>query len=178
MRARLPVAALLGLMIAADARAEEALEYSVKAAYLPKFIPFITWPDTAFAAPNAPMTICVLGTDPFGGKLEQAVEDLKSGERTIVVRYLPAPDASASCQLAFLGKDDEAAAEEMLEAVRGKPVVTVTDIGLKTQGIISFVMAANQVRFDIDESAAAQSGVVISSKLLSLARTVKPRDQP
>lgn len=179
MRARLSVAVLLGLMIAADAaRAEVSSDYSVKATYLPKFIPFITWPDTAFATPDAPVTICVLGADPFGGKLEQAAEGLKSGDHAIVVRYLPTPDASASCQLAFLGKDDEAGAEEMLEFLKGKPVVTVTDIGLKAQGVISFVMAASQLRFDIDEAAAAQNGVVISSKLLDLARAVKPRSQP
>jgi len=40
------------------------------------------------------------------------------------------------------------------------------------------VVAANHVRFDIDEAAAAQGGVAISSKLLSLARAVKPRGQP
>jgi hypothetical protein len=178
MRARLSIAVSLGLLIAADARAEVSPEYSVKAAYLPKFIPFITWPDAAFATPDAPVTICVLGADPFGGKLEQAAEGLKSGEHAIVVRYLPAPDASAFCHLAFVGKDNEVAAEEMLESMKGKPVVTVTDTGLEAQGVINFVTAANQVRFDIDEAAAARNGVVISSKLLSLARAVKPRSQP
>lgn len=178
MRAHLPVMALLCLMIAADARAEVSPEYAVEAIYLPKFIPFITWPDTAFATAEAPVTICVLGPDPFGGQLEQAAEDLKSGDRAIVVRYLSAPDASASCQLVFLGKEDEAAAEEMLAVMKGKPVVTVSDVGLKARGVINFVMAANQVRFDIDEAAAAQNGVAISSKLLNLARAVKPRSQP
>jgi len=178
MRRRLPVAALLGLVIATHARADVSLEYAVKAAYIPKFIPFITWPDNAFAAPNAPVTICVLGPDPFGGKLEQTAGELKSGDRPIVVRYLPAPDASVSCQVIFMGKGDEAIAEGALDAVKGKPVVTVTDSGLTAHGMISFVVAANHVRFDIDEAAAAHGGVAISSKLLSLARAVKPRGQP
>lgn len=178
MRRRLPVLALLGLIIATQAQAEVSLEYAVKAAYIPKFIPFITWPDSSFAAPDAPVTICVLGTDPFGGKLEQAAGELKSGEHTIAVRYLPASDAAASCQVIFLGKADEPIAEETLDAVKGKPVVTVTDSGLKAHGVISFVIDANHVRFDIDQAAAAQGGVTISSKLLSLARAVKPRGQP
>ena len=124
------------------------------------------------------MTICVLGPDPFAGKLEQTAGELKSGDRAIVVRYLPAPDAAASCQVIFMGKGDETIAEGALDAVKGKPVVTVTDSGLKAHGMISFVVAANHVRFDIDEAAAAQGGVAISSKLLSLARAVKPRGQP
>jgi len=178
MRARFPLAALLGLIIVSDARAEVSLEYAVKAAYLPKFIPFITWPDGAFTAPDAPVTICVLGADPFGGKLEQAAGELKSGDRTINVRYMPASDEVASCQVIFLGKTDATTAEGTLDAVKGKPVVTVTDSGLKAHGVISFVIEANHVRFDIDQAAAAQGGVTISSKLLNLARAVKPRGQP
>jgi hypothetical protein len=94
------------------------------------------------------------------------------------VRYLPGSDVSASCQVVFLGKADEAAVEETLAAAKGKPVVTVTDSGLKVRGVISFVIEANHVRFDIDEAAASQGGVGISSKLLNLARAVKPRGQP
>jgi hypothetical protein len=178
MRLRLPVLAVLGLVLAVDARADVSLEYAVKAAYIPKFIPFITWPDTAFTTPSAPVTICVLGADPFGGKLEQSASELRSGDRAISVRYLPAPDEAASCQVIFLGKADAAAVEEALAAAKGKPVVTVTDSGLKVHGVISFVIEANHVRFDIDEAAASQGGVGISSKLLNLARAVKPRGQP
>lgn len=178
MRLRLPVLAVLGLVLAVDARADVSLEYAVKAAYIPKFIPFITWPDAAFTTPSAPVTICVLGADPFGGRLEQAAGELKSGDRAITVRYLPGSDVSASCQVVFLGKADEAAVEETLAAAKGKPVVTVTDSGLKAHGVISFVIEANHVRFDIDQATAAQGGVTISSKLLNLARAVKPRGLP
>jgi hypothetical protein len=178
MRARLPVMALLGLSMATGAHADVSLEYAVKAAYLPKFIPFITWPDTAFAGPATPVTICVLGSDPFGGRLEQAAGELKSGDRTIAVRYLSASDPSDSCQLVFVAKGYETTAETTLDAMKGKPVVTVTDSGLKAHGMISFVIEANHVRFDIDDASAAQTGVVISSKLLNLAHAVKPRSQP
>lgn len=178
MGARLAAAALLGLMIATGAQAGTLPDEAVKAAYLPKFIPFITWPDAAFTMPDAPVTICVVGADPFGGKLEQDASEIKSGDRAVAVRYLSTVDESASCQLVFLAKAGEAMAEETLDALKGKPVVTVTDAGLKAHGMISFVSSDNGVRFDIDDAAAAQGGVVISSKLLNLARAVKPRGQP
>lgn len=178
MRRRPLVLGLSGLLLATGARADVSLEYAVKAAYLPKFVPFITWPDAAFANPAAPVTICVLGSDPFGGKLEQAVGGLKSGERSITVRHLAASDATLSCQVIFVGNADAGAAEGTLDAVKGKPVVTVTDSGLKSRGMISFLIEANHVRFDIDDAAAAQGGLVISSKLLGLAHAVKQRNQP
>lgn len=176
MRAR--ILAALSLILATGARADVSLEYTVKAAYLPKFVPFITWPETAFTSPTAPVIICVVGTDPFGGKLEQAASGLKSGERAIAVRYLPAPDPTVPCHVVFLGPGDMAMAEDTLDAMKGKPVVTVTDSGLKARGVISFLIEANHVRFDIDAATAAQGGVAISSKLLSLAHAVKQRDQP
>src|SRR5258708_1509737 len=178
MRPRLLALGLSGLILVTGARADVSLEYAVKAAYLPKFVPFITWPDTAFATPTAPVTICVLGADPFGGRLEQAAGGLKSGDRPIAVRYLPASDTSTSCQLIFMGKSGPSEVEETLGAMKGRPVVTVTDSGLKTHGVISFLIDANHVRFDIDDAAAAQSGLVISSKLLGLAHAVKQRNQP
>ena len=178
MRGRLLVLGLLGVILVTGARADVSLEYAVKAAYLPKFVPFITWPDAAFANPSAPVTICVMGRDPFGGRLEQAAGGLKAGERSITVRYLAPSDASVSCQVVFVGKADASAVEGTLDALKGKPVVTVTDSGLKTRGVISFLIEANHVRFDIDDAAAAQGGLVISSKLLGLAHTVKQRSQP
>jgi hypothetical protein len=178
MRKRALLIAMLGLVLSGGARADVSLEYAVKAAYLPKFIPFITWPDVAFSSPSTPVTICVVGADPFGGRLEQAAGELKSGDRTIAVRYLSAPDPSISCQLIFLGKGDESVAAGALDAAKGKPVITVTDSGLKAHGVISFVIEGNHVRFDIDDAVAAQGGMVISSKLLSLAHAVKGRGAP
>ena len=67
--------------------------------------------------------------------------------------------------------------EQALAAMKVAPVLTVTDEATHPadRGIVSFVIDANHVRFDIDKAAAAQSGLVISSKLLGLAHNVKPR---
>jgi hypothetical protein len=56
-------------------------------------------------------------------------------------------------------------------------VLTVTDSARDepARGIINFLIQNNRVRFEIDNGAAAESGLTISSKLLSLAVSVKPR---
>jgi len=170
---------MVGMALPAPGRADTSLEYAVKAAYLPKFIPFITWPEGSFASATAPVNICLLGADPFGGKLDQEASALKAGERPVAVRHLAEPDPEASCQLLFMGAgDDPAVVEGTLEAMKGRPVVTVTDSGLKAHGVISFVIDANHVRFDIDDAAATQDGLTISSKLLGLAHAVRQRGQP
>jgi hypothetical protein len=168
---------LLGLP--APLKADVSLEYAVKAAYLPKFIPFITWPESVFGAPSAPFTICVLGQDRFEGRLDKAAADTRSGEHAVQVRHLDGPDPAANCQLVFLSAgSDPGLVQGMLETMRGQPVVTVTDSGLKAHGVISFLIQDNHVRFDIDDALAAQGGLSISSKLLGLAHAVRTRGQP
>jgi hypothetical protein len=170
---------IMGMALLAPAWGDTSLEYAVKAAYLPKFVPFITWPEGTFASATAPVNICVLGADPFGGKLDQQAGQVKAGERPVTVRHLAGPDPEASCQLLFLGDgDDPALVSSALDAMKGRPVVTVTDSGLKAHGVIGFVIEANHVRFDIDDAQAMQDGLTISSKLLALAHAVRPRGQP
>jgi hypothetical protein len=54
-------------------------------------------------------------------------------------------------------------------------VLTVTDesLGRETGGVITFAVRDNRVRFRIDTAAAAQNGLTVSSKLLSLALNVR-----
>jgi hypothetical protein len=171
MRAR---ALLLGLVIgtaaATGAQAQGSVEYAVKAAYLAKFAPFIEWPDGAFTGPAAPLTICILGNDPFGANLDKAVDGQKDGDHPMAVRRLAATDPSAACQILFIG--DDQSAEAAMEMAKAHPVVTVTDSSLHAHGIVSFVLSENHVRFDIDAAAADDIGVHFSSKLLGLARNV------
>lgn len=175
---RLLIALGCMLLLAGPATAQGSLEYAVKAAYLTKFIPFISWPDAAFAGAEAPMTICVLGPDVFGGNLEKAAANSRLADRVIAVRYLAGPDPSASCQILFISAGEQTLIDGTLDAMRGRPVVTVMDSNIRSRGVIAFVVANNNVRFDIDDALASQGGLVISSKLLGLARRVKQRSQP
>jgi YfiR/HmsC-like len=161
-------------LCASGATAQDtSIEYGVKGAYLYKFLPFVGWPAAALSSPNAPLTICILGHDPFGTVLDKAVADQHVEARAIAVRRVEAVDAN--CQVVFVGITDPQAEGAALQALQGKPVLTVTDSGAPVPGIIAFVIEANHVRFDIDDAAAARNGLTISSKLLSLARAVKPR---
>ncbi len=151
--------------------AQPSLEYQVKAAYLSKLSPFIDWPVTAFAAPNAPLVICIVGPDPFGAVLDRAVDGVRDRDHPLQVRRLAAPEPEAVCHILFAA--EAAVADQAMEQMQGKPVVTVSDSGQPGRGMVSFVIASNRVRFDIDTAAAERVGLRFSSKLLSLARTVR-----
>lgn len=159
----------------APARAAEgsSLEYAVKAAYLYKFGLYVDWPASAFASPESAIHLCIFGEDPFGNTIDEAVKGQLINRRPIVIRRLKAGSQESGCHIMYLGTSDIVRAAQHPKPMIGKGVLTVSDVpGI---GIINFVIKDNRVRFDIDEEAAAQNGLGISSKLLDLALTVKPR---
>jgi hypothetical protein len=167
------LAALLLLMVGLSGGAWAAdlpLEEAIKASYLYKFAPFVQWPSTAFDSPAAPLIICIGGQNPFGAALDEAVRGQRVNGHPIVVRHIEAVRPGLTCQILFVGGDNS---EEMLRAVAGEPVLTVTDRSRGvTGGIIQFVTTAGRVRFMIDLGTAQNSGIAISSKLLGLAVSV------
>ena len=170
-------AAALALAPGASAQTG-SLEYAVKATYLYKLAPFIEWPAGAFESPTSPFVICVAGDDPFGDLLETAVRGEEVAGRPIVLGRMPAVEGEPACHVLYVSGSANQSVAEGLAAVAGVPVLTVTDGARDRQakGIVHFVIRANRVRFEIDEQAAYESGLVISSKVLSLAVSVKRRE--
>jgi hypothetical protein len=168
------LAAMFLVAAGGNALAQTSLELAIKATYLYKFGPFVDWPAAAFDSPTSTVNICVVGVDPFGAVLDQAVTGQRLAQHPIAVRRLLGPEPH--CHIAFIAGTDAFVAQA-LDALRGTPVLTVTDVapGNASHGIVNFVIDGNHVRFDIDADAAARNGISISSKLLSLARSVRPR---
>lgn len=173
-RSAIAGALALALALPGGTAVAQSLEYPVKAAYLYKFGPFVEWPAGAFDSAVSPLTVCIVGDDPFGPVLDRALDGQAVGQHPVAVRRLDRLDRNSACHVAYVAGSRRQSVAEGLAGVRGAPVLTVTDSG-GPRGIVHFVVKDNRVRFHIDDQAAAQNGIVISSKLLSLALSVKSR---
>ncbi len=158
--------------------AGDDLAYAIKATYLCKLPPFVTWPpDTR---PNDQFIVCVVGDVPFGDLIGQAAQGQTVQQTPIVVRRYQAVTGNPGCQVMFVAGTNAQPVAAVLGAVRGTPVLTVTD-GQSSRdqtGIINFVLVDGHVRFQIDLRSAAENSLVISSKLLSLATNVRDAGAP
>ncbi len=163
--------AIVALSVGPAAGEDRSLEYPVKAQYLYKLAPFVEWPPAAATSAPPPVTLCVVGVDPFGPILDEAVAGKRIASRPIVVLRLERVDRSAGCQVAYVAGSGAQSVADALQNLRGAPVLTVTDEarGAAPVGIVHFVVRDNRVRFLISPQAAARNGLRISSKLLSLA---------
>jgi len=141
------------------------LEYQVKAAYLFNFLKFVEWPA---ADSQGPLTVCVARPNPFGTALADIVRGESISGRPIVVRVIGEPDAT--CSTVFVPHGASVAA--YLAAAHDAPVLTVGEDPrfLEQGGIINLVIAGGNVRFEINQQAATQVGLTISSRLLRLSQ--------
>jgi hypothetical protein len=149
-------------------------EYQVKAVFLFNFGQFVEWPATVYDSPQAPFIIGVLGEDPFGGTLDEVVRGELVGGRSLVVRRFKNADEIGDCHILFIGRNESGHLREALQAVRGRSVLTVTDIeGADRQGaVIVLFNENNRIRMRINLAAAKAGQLVISSKLLRPAVVV------
>jgi hypothetical protein len=118
---------LLGLAAVAipyaDAHAvEPTVEYQVKAAYLSKFGNFVQWPTGGSAVQQKDANICILGRDPFGPALDDAVRGKQISGRSIAVRRIAGLDADeiAACQILYTSETSPDRIQSILNTVRGR----------------------------------------------------------
>ena len=179
VKAAMVVVAVGSMLSALDGAAagDAAPEYVVKAAYLSKIGLFVEWPRSAFGSPTSPVMLCVAGENPFGDSLGKVVEGQRIGDRPIVVQYPKSVNRDSGCDILYASGSNGQSVADALNAVNGTGVLTITDAAPDhAAGIVEFVVQNNRVRFNVDEQAAAHNGITISSHLLSLALSVRPRN--
>lgn len=149
-------------------------EYQLKAVFLFNFAQFVQWPDSAFATPGAPLVIGVLGNDPFGSQLDEAVRGEVVNGHPLEIRRFQSIAAIDTCHILFLGRADGARLSTVVGELRDRPILTVgeADQFARVGGMIGFVMDHNRIRLRINRQAAEAAGLQLSSRLLRSAEIV------
>lgn len=157
------------------ARAQALDEYQVKAALLFNFIKFVDWPAEAFNDAGAPIVVGVVGDDPFGNVLDQAIGGKAIHGRPLVARRLRWGQDLRACHLLFISASERKRLPQIIASLSGASVLTLSDMEQFNQqgGMIAFVLEASKVRFAINAGMAEQARLKISAKLLALAKTVR-----
>ncbi len=165
----------IALVVSVPASAQPS-ETAVKAAFLAKFLRYVNWPPAAHPARGQPYIMCVIGRDPFGRLLDQAAAGETVDGNPIVVRRLTTAQDPSGCHTAFVAGDGSVGTARMLASLREHATLTITDgrMGPK-RGMIHFAIVDDRVRFHVDDVEAGRRGLSISSRLLSIAASVRSR---
>lgn len=156
-------------------QASKPTDYQVKAAYLSYFGRFVEFPPGSAPARDEPFSICVLGDDPFGPVLDSALAGEVINGTPLVPKRIARPQEAARCRILFVSESEDSALKELLAALDGANVLTVSDLPqfVKRGGMIQFVLDGNRVRFEVNLAAAQRAGLNLSSQLVKLAVAVR-----
>jgi hypothetical protein len=169
---------LLAALSSYEMYAAEVGEYQVKAAFLYNFAQFVEWSPESFSAADEPIGMCVLGRNPFGSALQDAVRGKAVAGRSLAVREVSDTKQGTRCHILFVSAAEQERSLPVLAELKGRSVLTVgeTDRFVAAGGIISLGLRDSRIRFEIDAGAASAAKLKISSKLLSLAENARKRN--
>lgn len=158
--------------IASEADDEVSREYQIKAAFIYNFTKFVTWPQGHFKSENEPIIIAVLGSNPFGPELADAVRNREVRGRRFTVKTGISADELLGVDLLFVPSGKESILPmETLQMLHMSGTLTVGESpGFSEKGgIIVFTLRDEKVRFKLDWDSAQATGFQFSAQFIQLA---------
>jgi hypothetical protein len=168
-------------------------EYAIKAGVIVMLGKCVTWPLHASPTEASPLTIGILGQDPFiengVNQLDRAVQEARLKGSHIAIKRFDEAEDYEPCHILFVSslpaRESAALAVEdrmkaALEATRGAHVLIVGEAeGLALRGAAANLMfdrGTNLIRLEINPDMAARSGLKFTPDLLRLKLVQVVRD--
>jgi hypothetical protein len=158
----------------ASAQSGEVSEYELKATILYNLSRFVEWPSSAYAGPQAPTVLCILGQNPFGNSLNTLGQKQDTNGRPVSIRQLENENGIRDCHVLYVSTSERKTVAQIFPRLKGSSVLTVGEMSrfAAQGGVIQFTLEDKQVHFEINLDAASRMALKISSRLLVLARIV------
>lgn len=165
---RLACVCLFALMTTHSARANDADEDALKAAFIYNLLKFIELPRGTAETPGTPLRLCLLGITENQERSLRMLNGRSAQGRTIaVIDY-----AANGCHAVFAGDSVGAA---RLRALAEQGVLTIDGPGaVDNEGMVGLVNLEQRIRFEFNLGSARRANIRIPAQLLKLAARIKP----
>jgi hypothetical protein len=151
----------------------DGLEYRVKAEFVERFTHFVEWPPGAFASPDAPFVICVVGETPITTYLEELARARRIKGRPVELRRVRPDGELLRCHVVFIAADERIHLQKILAEVGRLPILTIADTeGFGRDGVLINLDVDDEgrVRFYISPGVAKRTALMLNAQLLRLSR--------
>ncbi|MBF0694696.1 MAG: YfiR family protein [Flavobacterium sp.] len=147
-------------------------EYKVKAAFVYNLTHFVTWPETEFASPDAPLVIGIYGENPFGYFLEQMIKDEFVQGHELKLQHITDIDKAKDCHLLYINVDESKDLQSIITKLKNKRTLTVSDAPtfVKIGGMVRLFTVNDKINIEINLEEVRCEQLQISAKLLKLAQ--------
>lgn len=149
----------------ASATGQRVDEYRLKAALIYAIAKFVDWPAETFAAPAAPMHVCVFGVDPFGPTLDDTFKGRTVGGHPVNIRRVT--DIDPLCNVLFVSRSERKRMALITDQLRSSAVLTVSEEdGFRSVGgMIELYSDGEKVRFSLNLKAFEAARLKPSARL-------------
>lgn len=153
----------------------ESQEYSLKAAFLYRFLDYIELENKAAVTENEEFNIAVLGESGIYNPLVEISKAKKTGRKSINVRQLNNLNDLGSAQIIFVSNNYKFPVKTVIDKIGHRPALIVTEQkgNLEKGSHINFLIEDNKLKFEVNLKTASHSGFKISSQLLQHALVIK-----
>jgi hypothetical protein len=170
----LPFLLSLAVLLPALAAASPAQTHNadaVKTAFVFNLTKYVEW---RHSRPD--LIIGFAGGGPLGERLSSSLSGKISESKTIRVVLDPSGEALGNCDILFLGAMPARTRHALLQKVRDKGVLTVSDDEsfAKEGGMVGLVTVGDHVQIEINLEVVEAARLRISSRLLNVAALVHP----
>lgn len=148
-------------------------EFSLKVAFTYSFSKFVKWPIDSFKSKDSPIMLCVMDVDEHRSVWNR-INGKSAQGRTLKINYVERIDNNKICHMLFVGIQSEKPMDSQLKPVFHQPVLTLADYPdfINQGGMISLAANNNRVQFSMNLVPSNRVGLVISSRLIALAKQV------
>jgi len=150
--------------------AKQPSEYQLKAAFLYNVARMVDWPK---ADRKKPLTVCFIGEDPFGDALN-SIKKKKVKKRSLRFMINITISEIADCNILFVTQEAQNLLTNILPSIESQHILTMGDAPeFATQGgMVNLLKNGERIAIEINLKAVKASNIVISSRLLTLAKIV------
>jgi hypothetical protein len=154
----------------------------LEGAFLVNFVRFTQWPPDRFAGADAPYVVTVVGSS----SVVRAIREVADAAGTVHGRAIQIRRSAGvhsrgqrelleGSHMVFVHRSSGASARDLVEALRGAPVLTVGDSEgfLDAGGMLGLVSAGPRMTFVANAAAMQDAGLVVSAKVLKLAEETR-----
>ena len=122
--------------------------------------------------------IGIVGTDSFQPELEDAFKHDAPSNRDAIIQV--SPDNIKDCNILFISRSENGQLEKIVREVKGKPILTVSDIEDAPQrgAMVGFIPDGNELRLRVNTNALTASHLNVSSKLLRAVEVIPDAKLP
>ena len=160
--------------------AEDSLqlhEQEIKAGLLYNFLKYTQWPEKEQTSNNN-MVVCVYGNDPFEANLKP-MSGRTVNQRAIAVASINNVHDIQNCNLLFVGAGEQKNWQEIERALKGKPVLTVSDMRgfIGAGGMIEFSRESSHISVNLSMDAMTKTGLNVHDRLLKLVTIIDAKER-